>query len=645
MTALAIDFGNTAGVWAAIGRALRNLIPPPDLKPSTWAERNVHIPVGNAIPGPINFANAPFQREPLDVAKQPGCYRITLMFGAQTGKTTIQQALMGYFIAHEPRSQIIVQPTQGDMQTLMETKVRPMLDANDAITSVMAKQRGREGVNNSRIISYIGGWLMMAWAGSPKTLRGRSAPVTIADEIDGMESTAEGDPVQLLVQRSATFGDQRLLVESSTPTTKGESRIEPAYLAGDQRRYHVPCPHCGHHQVLVWKNVVWQGKDDPEGEQLPDTARYACEDCGTAWDDGERIAAIRAGKWVAARPFRGHASFHLPEMCSTFRRLRDIVQSYLDKVAVGDAQSFVNVSLAETYEEAGEKADPTTLLARRESYPAQVPAGGVFITAGIDMQIDRLELEIVAWGVGEESWNVDYRVLWGDPLAGDVWHDLDDVLAEQFEHETGVMLSVGAACLDTGGTSGYTQAAYDYARGKTGRRLFAIKGVGGWGRAIVEKPQRKQSGKNARKVDLFLVGTDEAKLTTMRRLANAKPGPGYCHFPTDRDQSYFDMLTAEKMVTRYIKGQPVREWRKPDKARNEALDCRNYAYAALKVIGPNLKRLHERLNAAETAAIDATPPPAEIHQEEKPAPQTENQAIKKPRRTRRSSTGSWATKW
>lgn len=646
MTALAVSFANPAGVAHALLRALKHLIPPPDLKPSEWAEANVVIPVGNAIPGPINLSNAPFQREPLDVAKRPGCHRITLMFGAQTGKTTIQQILMGYFIAHEPRSQIVVQPTQGDMQTFLETKVRPMFDANPAITQVMAKQRGRDGVNNNRIISYIGGWLMMAWAGSPKTLRGRSAPVAIADEIDGMEATAEGDPVQLLVQRSATFGDLRLLVESSTPITKDESRIEPAFLAGDQRRYHVPCPHCDHEQVLKWANVTWIGKDSPDDEQQPETARYACEECGALWDDGERIAAIRRGRWVAAKPFRGHASFHLPEMCSTFRRLRDIVQSYLDKIAVGDVQSFVNVSLAETYEEAGEKADPASLMARRENYAAPVPAGGVYLTAGIDMQIDRLELEIVAWGVGEESWSVDYRVLWGDPLAGDVWHDLDDVLAEEFEHELGGTLRIAAACLDTGGTKGYTQSAYEYARGKTGRRLFAIKGVGGWGRAIVEKPQRKQSGRNARKVDLFLVGTDEAKLVTMRRLAVPQPGPGYCHFPHDRDEGYFQQLTAEKMVTRYVKGQPIREWRKPDKAPNEALDCRNYAYAALKVMQPNLRKLRDRLaNGTAEPSVPTPPPPAEIPQEETPPAKTDNQVVKKPRRPRRSSKGTWATKY
>lgn len=657
----ASQFSNPAAIYSALRRASLNLVPPPDMLPSEWAAANVKIPVGNAIPGPINFDNAPYQRGMLDAVKETGIVRITLQTGAQLGKTTIQQCITGYFIAHEPRSQIFVQPTEGDMRTFLETKLRPMLEANPSISDKMAKQRGRDGVNNSRMMSYIGGWLMMSWAGSPKTLRGRSAPVTQADEIDGYDVTSEGDPVQLLAQRSATFGDQRLLVESSTPTVKGLSRIETAYLEGDQRRFYVPCPCCGHAQYLQWQQVQWEGKDTPDGPQSPGTAAYICESCGEGWDDGQRIAAIRNAEkngagWKASKPFKGHASFHAPEMLSTFRRLRDIVQSYLDKIAVGDLQSFVNVSLAETYEESGEKASADILIDRKESYAAEVPQGGVFLTAGIDMQQDRLEVETVAWGLGEESWSIDYQVLWGDPLAGDVWNDLDDYLAQQFRHQSGRSLPIMAACLDTGGTGGYTQCAYDYARGRTGRRLFAVKGVGGWGRAIVETPQRKQSGKNARKVDLFLVGVDEAKLTVMRRLAQQKQGPGHCHFPQNRDDEWFKQVTAETLRTRYLKGQPVREWFKDNKARNEALDCRVYAYAALKIMVPNLKRLTDRLavpgeDAPANAPLKPREKPNPVRKSEETGPEEENQPkldnppVRKRRKFGAAAKSNWATNW
>lgn len=674
------SFSNLPAVGAAMRRAAVNLVPPADVVPSVWAEANVRIPVGNAIPGPISFDNAPYQRGMLNVIKEPGIRRVDYMTGAQLGKTTIQQCITGYFIAHEPRSQIFVQPTQGDVQTFLETKLRPMLDANPAISKRMAKQRGRDGVNNSRIISYIGGWLMFSWAGSPKTLRGRSAPVTQADEVDGMEATAEGDPVELLTQRAATFGDQQLSTRSSTPTVKGASRIETGFTEGDQRRYYVACPDCSEPQYLRWENVLWTGRkstgikdaeQDVGQEHQPETAMYTCECCGTLWDDGQRIAAIRNAErlghgWKAAKPFKGHASFHAPEMLSTFRRLRDIVQSYLDKLAVGDLQSFVNVSLAETYEDPGEKADADSLLGRREHFVAMIPAGGLYLTAGIDMQVDRLEVEIVAWGLGEESWSVDYRVLWGDPLTTDVWDELDAMLEETFPHEYGVRLPISAACLDTGGTSGYTQAAYDYAKGKTGRRLFAVKGIAGWGRPIVESPQRKRSGKGARKVDLFLVGADEAKLIVMRRLALTQPGPGYCHFPEDEAHGaeYFKQLTAEKLVTHYVKGQPVRTWTKPDKARNEALDCRVYAFAALKATPVSFKRLADKLEQVrpkddqkpieprKIAHVSQKAPandnePTKNLQVEQPEPEQENGAVIRPRRTlqRRKRSGTRATKW
>ena len=674
------QFSNLLGIAEALHRALQNLIPPPNIKPSEWAERNVVIPIGNAKPGPIRFDNAPHQRGMIDVIKEPGVRRVDYMMAAQTGKTTVQQCITGYFIHHEPRSQIFAQPSQGDMQTFLETKLRPMLEANPAISSKMAKPRGRNGVNNSRIISYIGGWLMFSWAGSPKTARGRSAPITQADEVDGMPPTPEGDFVELLAQRGATFGDDRLDIRSSTPTVKGASRIEVGFEEGDQRRYFVPCPHCHHPQHLKWANVTWRGRqstdiDDAEEdlnrEHFPETAGYACEECGAVWSDGERVAAIRNAErlghgWKATKPFKGHASFHGPEMLSTFRRLREIVQSYLDKLALGDLQSFVNVSLAQTWEEKGEKADPTGLQARAEEYRAEAPAGVLYITAGIDMQMDRLECEVVGWGEGEESWSLGYHVLWGDPLHQDVWEDLDDLLASTYQHESGAVLPISSACLDTGGTSGMTQAAYDYAKGKTGRRLFAIKGVPGWGRPIVEKPQRKQSGKKARKVDLFLVGTDEAKLVVMRRLAatvgapdDATGGPGFCHTPNDRDADWYKQITAEKLVTRYVKGQPIREWHKADRARNEGLDCRVYALAALKIMNPSFKQLARRYAeqpAGQPRALPATKPQPkpqpkqapENPQEEPKAPADQTRpTIKRSKAAAAAKRGGrgWVTGW
>lgn len=679
---MTFQFSNRLAVVDAVYSSQGFLEPPPDLKPSVWAERSVVIPIGNAVPGPIRFDNAPYQREPLDMTEDPDCYRVSLMWGAQVGKTLLALCAQGYRIEQNPTSQIMMQPSQGDLTTWLETKFNPLVEANSRLQELIAKPRGRDGVNNQRMKSYPGGFMMFSWAGSPKTMRGRSAPFIVCDETDGYDRAPEGDPVELLAQRSATFGDQRLLLDISTPTFKGASRIEAAFLAGDQRRFHVVCPHCGHHQVLRWDRVRWDKAED--GTHLPETARYHCDNhdpetgevfCMAALTDGERVAAIRQAEslgagWKASKPFRGHASYHLNELYSCFRKLREIVQSFLDKKAANDLQTFVNVSLAETWEEDGEQIAPEGLAARAEPFAAPVPAGAVVLTAGIDMQQDRLELEVVGWGLGEESWSVDYRVLWGDPLQGDVWDDLDAVLSETWQHQTGAQMSISAACLDTGGTAGMTQAAYEYARGKTGRRLFAVKGVPGWGKPIVTSPSRKASGKRARKVDLFAVGVDEAKVVVTRRLGIQRPGPGYCHFPMDRDQEFYAQITAEKLMTKIIRGFGIREWHKT-RDRNEAFDCRVYATAALKLLNPNIARLAKRFGA-DAAEVDlpedpglgaaiaasavklakvvqavkqarATPEP-EITPEE-PDPPPKQPAAKRAKRSRGRRGGGWVSGW
>ncbi len=241
--------------------------PPPALTPSEWAEKNIKIPAGNAIPGYIRFDNAPYQREPLDMVANPAVRRITLMWGAQTGKTQVMTCGIGYNIAQTPCSQMVMQPAQGDLQTWLETKFNPFVEANETLTNRIAKPRGRNGVNNQLMKSYPGGWLMFAWSGSTRTMRGRSAPKIWCDEVDGYERTDEGDAVELLFQRAATFGDQRLLVETSTPTIKGGSSIETAFEMGDQRRYHIPCPHCSEMQTLKWSQVEWD--KDAQGNHLP----------------------------------------------------------------------------------------------------------------------------------------------------------------------------------------------------------------------------------------------------------------------------------------------------------------------------------------------------------------------------------------
>ncbi len=599
-------FGSLKTMLAA---ALVAFTPPADCKPSEWAAQSVYIPEGNAVPGLIDFSNAPYQVEPLDMTADPACERITLMWGGQVGKTTMALCAQAFRIDHAPTSQLMMQPSEGDLGVWLETKFNPLVAANKTLAGKLSKPRGRTGANNTRLKTYSGGQIMFSWAGSPRTMRQRSAPFVVCDETDGYDRTKEGHPVNLLWQRAATFGDQRLLLEISTPSIKGFSWIEKSFLEGDQRRFHVCCPHCGHSQTLKWGQVQWE--QDAEGVHLPETAYYLCDSGnGCVIEDAERVAAIRApsARWIAAKPFRGHASYHINELYSCFRTLRDVVQSFLEKKAANDVQTFVNVSLAETWEEEAEQVTEAEILRRVEKYPAEVPAGVAVLTAGVDMQEDRLECETVGWGLGEESWSVDYQVFYGDPNEPDVWEELFDHLQNRrYRHEHGAEMKITAAAVDTGGSGGLTRSAYNQLRGKQRSKIFAVKGVTGWNRPVVGPPGKGKVAKE-RAIKVFPVAVDDAKLVIMRRL-KLSSGPGTCHFPDDRHPEYFAQFTAERLVERMIRGFPFREWHKT-RERNEALDCRVYAYAALVIDKPNLAHRLARLQPSDDdPAAEAAPAP------------------------------------
>jgi phage terminase large subunit GpA-like protein len=600
-----IEFGslsNMEGLRKVFRKASQNLRAPERLTVSEWADRYRHIGQANATPGPWRTDNAPYQRGPMDCIGDRVTRRITLMWAAQTGKTEVINNGIGYAIAQEPKSCMMMQPTQSDLKTWTETKLTPLLRDTPVIRDKVAKPRGRDGVNNSLMKSYPGGFLMFSWSGSTNTMRGRSAPVINCDEIDGYTMTEEGDPVQLLWQRAATFGDRRKLLETSTPTIKGFSRVEKSYLAGDRRKYWVPCPHCNNYITFQFAYFKWDS--DADGTARPDTAYYICEHCGCTIEDKHKPAMLKAGEWRAERPFMGHASFHLNEFYSPWRKWRDIAQSFLDKKHAGDVQSFVNVSLAETWEEQGETIDDTGLMQRREEYGAAVPVGAYILTAGIDTQPDRLEVEVVAWGHGEESWSVETAILYGDPDQSEVWEALDDFLDRRWTNTDGVELSISCSCIDSGGAN--TQAVYGYCKKRKGQRVFAIKGKGGDGVPIVSAPTKRKTGRRSgRPVELFTIGTDQAKTLLYKRLALPGSGPGRCHWPAHYEEEYFRQLTAEKCVTRYVKGWPKREWLKV-RPRNEALDCRVYAHAALLILNPNFARFEKRL-AKQAATMPDDP--------------------------------------
>ena len=559
------------------------LKPPPKLTVSSWADTFRKLsPEASAEPGQWNTARAEYQRGILDAFNDPAIDTVVVMTCSQVGKTEVLNNIVGFFVAQDPSPILVVQPTLDMAQTWSKDRLAPMLRDTPTLQGLVKDPRSRDSGNTTLHKSFPGGHITACGANSPSSLASRPIRIVLCDEVDRYPISAgsEGDPVSLARKRSATFWNRKIGM-FSTPTNKGASRIETAFEESDKRSYYVPCPHCGEKHTLKWAQVRWD-------EGKPESAHYVCEDCGSVWDDADRIRAIRAGEWVAENPGGRIAGFRLSGLYSPWTPLESAVRDFLEaKKQPATLRVFVNTFLGETWEEQGEAVDDYQVSQRREPFGETLDAGIGLLTAGVDVQDDRLEVEIVGWGKDEESWSLDYRTIYGDPSSPAIWQDLDNVLGQQFEREDGKILIVRAACIDSGGH--HTNSVYQYVRPREGKRIFAIKGVGGEGKPIIGRPSTNNIGK----IRLFPVGVDTAKHLLYSRLRITEPGPGYCHFPESRNDEYFRQLTAEKVVTRYHKGFARREFVKT-RPRNEALDVRVYAMAALSVLNLNLNSLVAR---------------------------------------------------
>lgn len=567
----------------------KRLKPPPKLTISEWADEYRKLsPESSAEPGSWNTSRAEYQRGIMDALSDPYIETVVVMSSAQVGKTEILNNAVGYFISQDPSPMLVVQPTLDMAQTWSKDRLAPMLRDTPILGGLVKDPRSRDSGNTTLHKIFPGGHVTACGANSPSSLASRPVRNVFFDEVDRFPISAgsEGDPVSLGKKRAATFWNRKIFLVS-TPTNKGASRIETAFDESDQRRYYVCCPDCGHSQILRWANVKWE-------EDKPESAKYVCDDCGSLWDDAQRARIIKTGKWIADKPTKKIAGFHLSALYSPWTPLEEGVRDFLEaKKQPATLRVWVNTFLGETWEEQGEQIDDYDLANRAEDWDA-IPEDVLLLTAGVDVQDDRLEAEIVGWGRDEESWSIAYKTIHGDPSAPAVWRDLDEFLGQSFEHELGEDMIVRATCIDSGGH--HTQAVYKYVAPREGKRIYAIKGVGGEGRPIIGKPSKNNIGK----IKLFPVGVDTAKLLLFSRFRISEPGPGYCHFPVGREDEYFKQLTAEKIATRYHKGFAKREFVKT-RTRNEALDVRVYAMSALSLLNVNLTSLAKTMEVKRKA--------------------------------------------
>ncbi|MBY6104898.1 phage terminase large subunit family protein [Ferrimonas balearica] len=583
-----------------------------------WADEHFYLSAESSyVEG--RWETLPFQVAILNAMGNDEIREVNLIKSARVGYSQMLKAALAYLLQHKQRNQLLLQPTDaaaaGFMKAHIETMIRDVPTIK-ALAPWHGKKHRDNTMDTKRFSNRRQLWCLGGTAA--KNYREKSVDTVIYDELAAFphDVEKEGSPTFLGDKRleGSVFGKS---IRGSTPKIKGECQIERAAIeSGNLLRFWLPCPHCDEYQPLKWggpeadHGLKWQADDSA-------SVGYLCPHCGAIGTYAEWMPQQKRGEWrdpdadlVTSDGIDWHrldgrriavpesVSFHVWTAYSPFTDWSRVVQGWLKaKGDIGKLKTFVNTTLGETWEEAGERIEHHELYRRREHYPAQVPAGALVLTCAVDTQDDRLECEVVGWGFGDERWSVDFQIFHGDPSRQELWDRLDQYLQQTWQHESGNQLRIACTCIDSGGH--FTQQVYAFVKPREGRRIFAIKGKGGVGRPIVSRPSTANKGK----IKLFSVGVDTAKELTMARLQVLEPGPGYCHWPVvgNFDEEFFKQLTAEERRTRYHKGHAVREWVKT-RSRNEAFDLAVYNLAAREILNPNYEALADKVNAEPDAA-------------------------------------------
>ncbi len=570
--------------------------PPPVLTVSQWADCYRRLsPESAAEPGQWNTDRAPYQREIMDSVNDPLVEEIVVMSSAQVGKTELLLNIIGYYIDYDPAPMLVVQPTVKPMaEDFSKDRLATMIRDTPTLTGKVHDVKSRTSGNTILHKTFPGGHVTIAGANSASSLASRPVRIVLMDETDRYPASAgtEGNPIKLAEKRTTAFWNKKK-IKVSTPTIKGSSQIEKEFQSGTMEEWCVPCPCCGKYQPYEWGRVHFSDMT------------MECKYCGEHisefdWKQG-------AGKWIAAHPERRRKrSFHLNELASPWthwdsiiREWKEAQKEYKENGDVNKLKTFINTVLGETWEPRGKGADDDSLLSRRERYEAELPEGILLLTASVDVQDDRFEIEVVGWGRGFESWGVKYEKLPGDLNKEETWDRLEARLDREFYFASGSSLLIALTCIDTGGHK--TTECYKFLKRmeKKGKRIVGIKGFGRESQGI--PLIHKLSTNNEYGVKVFILGVDSGKEIVMTRLSTADEGPSYCHFPINGDRGYDETVikgfNSEQRVTEIRDGRAFTKWKKKSGVRNEPLDLRVYNTAAVEILGPDFDVLEKKVKA------------------------------------------------
>lgn len=583
------------------------LKPPPRFTASEWANENVVLSTEDSSePGKYSTDRAPYQKEMLDAVSQPNVEQVVYMTGSQIGKTQLIKNILGYFIDYHPSPILYLMPTKEMAKDYSKNRIAPFFRDTKVLNDKMADPKTRDSGNTVLNKSFPGGYLALVGANSAAELSSRPIRILLADEIDRYPESAgtEGDPLSLAEKRTNTFYNRKH-VYASTPLAKGSSRIEKLYLRGTQEVWHIKCPACGEYVYPSWDKFV--------ADEVADTYYMTCDHCGALSDEVEWKRLFAEGKWIAEHPENlaknNCRSFHMNAFASPWASWKKLQSKYeeANKLGAVGLKTFFNTEMGIPYEEDTENLQAEDLYSRREDYGAELPDGVLLLTAGVDTQDDRLEVEVVGWGKDYESWGIEYIRLYGDPAYDAVWKELDDILLNRkWSFADGRKRGISATCIDSGGSK--TRAVYKYCSGRWHKRIYPIKGYGGAGRDLIDGLPTKLK---LYKTRLFKLGVDTGKEQIYSDLNQQKGEPRYCHFPKDPNKGYskkyFEGLLAETKVSKLVNGHYKEQWvLRPGRKRNEPFDVRNYNNAAIAILNPNFEALTARESTEEYTPYQAT---------------------------------------
>ena len=605
---------------ATFSRAFANYRPPEDMTVSQWAEKyRVLSRESAAEAGPWRNSRTPYMVEIMDAFDDPRVHDLAVVAMSQTGKSELELNIIGKIIHQDPAPILYIQPDLTEARKFSTVRIAPMIRDCKVLRERVADVKSRDTRNTILQKSFPGGMLTMVGSQTPSALASMPVKNVIGDEIDrwALSAGSEGDPWELAEKRTTTFYNAKR-VAVSTPTTRGASRIADLFEKGTQEKWYSQCPHCGEWHEVLFPDIKFDFETIKNGRKVNyklNSVHWCCPSCGCI--STEREMRDAPAKWVAENPeglSRGRRTFWVNAFFSPWRSWDEICIKFLEvRKDPQQLKVFYNTVLGQLWEDRGDLEDEDSYLARREDYgtredgtPVELPEGVLVLTCGVDTQDDRLEYEVVGWGHYGESWGIKKGIIMGDPNDDATWQRLDDVVSHVYKFASGRGLTISMTCVDSGGHK--TQSVYRHCRDRLSKRVFAIKGQGGDGIPYTKPPSKVKIVVNGVAIGqtwLYVLGVDAGKADIMSALKVQEAGPKYCHFPKGNEQGYdlafFNGLLSERLVMKSERGRTRWVWEKiMGHERNEALDCRNYALAALRILDPDMDAVERRLKGLES---------------------------------------------